>query len=121
MGAEGLLLRGARSGLRGRRHGLRQFRAARVRGPATAPSGRAARRRRRTCKQLAVALGAAAGLHTFPSVLKEAMGMIGLPAGPCRKPMGPSRRKRKAQLAAVIETLAQEGYLAKGQTSPPDA
>ena len=57
-------------------------------------------------------LGAAVGLHTFPSVLKEAMWLAGFAAGDCRKPVGgvpePSRRK----LEAVIERLKGADYLA---------
>lgn len=63
--------------------------------------------------ELAAALGTAAGLHTFPSILKEAMRMIGLPAGPCRKPIGAVPAESKTKLAELLERLAQEGYLAK--------
>jgi 4-hydroxy-tetrahydrodipicolinate synthase len=58
--------------------------------------------------ELAVALGRAAGLHTFPSILKEAMRMAGIPAGPCRKPVGAVTPEARAQLAVVIGRLAQE-------------
>jgi 4-hydroxy-tetrahydrodipicolinate synthase len=50
-------------------------------------------------------------LHTFPSVVKAAMEMMGLPAGPCRKPVGPMPESARAQLAAVLEKLGQENFL----------
>ena len=50
-------------------------------------------------------------LHTFPAVIKEAMQMIGLPAGPCRKPVGPMPPDARAELAKVLETLSGENYL----------
>ncbi len=50
-------------------------------------------------------------LHTFPSVIKEAMRMIGLSAGPCRKPVGPMPDEAREQLRAVLRTLGEEGYL----------
>lgn len=51
------------------------------------------------------------GLHTFPSVIKEAMQMIGLPAGPCRKPVGPMPDPARAQLRAVLDKLEEDGFL----------
>jgi 4-hydroxy-tetrahydrodipicolinate synthase len=51
------------------------------------------------------------GLHTFPSVIKEAMAMIGFPAGPCRKPVGPMPAEAKEKLAAVLNKLREEHYL----------
>jgi 4-hydroxy-tetrahydrodipicolinate synthase len=53
-------------------------------------------------------------LHTFPSVIKEAMAMIGYPAGPCRKPVGSMPAEAKEKLAAVLEKLRQEHYLPDG-------
>jgi 4-hydroxy-tetrahydrodipicolinate synthase len=52
------------------------------------------------------------GLHTFPSVVKTAMEMSGLPAGPCRKPVGAMPEAAREKLAAVLATLEQAGYLA---------
>jgi 4-hydroxy-tetrahydrodipicolinate synthase len=51
------------------------------------------------------------GLHTFPSVVKEAMAMAGLPAGPCRRPVGPMPVDARVKLAAVLEKLREERYL----------
>ncbi len=51
------------------------------------------------------------GLHTFPSVVKEAMNMIGLPAGPCRRPVGPMPAPARVKLAAVLEKLREEHLL----------
>jgi 4-hydroxy-tetrahydrodipicolinate synthase len=51
------------------------------------------------------------GLHTFPSVIKTAMEMIGLPAGPCRRPVGPMPSETRAKLGSVLEKLSAENYL----------
>jgi 4-hydroxy-tetrahydrodipicolinate synthase len=51
------------------------------------------------------------GLHTFPSVIKEAMNMAGMPAGRCRRPVGPMPEAARAKLAAVLEPLQAAGYL----------
>ena len=48
------------------------------------------------------------GLGTFPVVVKEAMGMIGLPVGPARAPVGPMSEQARAQLH---EALDQAGLL----------
>ncbi|MFB3825721.1 MAG: 4-hydroxy-tetrahydrodipicolinate synthase [Bryobacteraceae bacterium] len=50
-------------------------------------------------------------LHTFPAVIKEAMEMAGLPAGPCRRPVGPMPADARRQLAGVLKPLADERYL----------
>jgi 4-hydroxy-tetrahydrodipicolinate synthase len=50
-------------------------------------------------------------LHTFPAVIKEAMSMIGYPAGPCRKPVGAMPPETKKILAAVLDKLRDEHYL----------
>ncbi len=50
-------------------------------------------------------------LASFPSVVKEAMAMAGLPAGPCRRPIGPVPQAARAELAAILETLRAEGFL----------
>ncbi len=62
------------------------------------------------------------GLHTFPSVVKEAMNMIGLPAGPCRRPVGPMPEEARGKLAAVLERLREEHLLPelKKQTAMAD-
>jgi 4-hydroxy-tetrahydrodipicolinate synthase len=50
-------------------------------------------------------------LHTFPAVVKEAMAMAGVPAGPCRKPVGPMPEPAREKLAAVLSRLREEHYL----------
>jgi 4-hydroxy-tetrahydrodipicolinate synthase len=50
-------------------------------------------------------------LHTFPAVIKEAMSMIGYPAGPCRKPVGTMPTEARQTLARVLQTLREENYL----------
>jgi 4-hydroxy-tetrahydrodipicolinate synthase len=49
-------------------------------------------------------------LHTFPSVMKAAMEMIGVPAGPCRRPVGPMPPEARAKLTSVLEALHLAGY-----------
>jgi 4-hydroxy-tetrahydrodipicolinate synthase len=56
-------------------------------------------------------------LHTFPAVIKEAMGMIGYPAGPCRKPVGPMPPEARQKLAAVLDRLRADGYLPEAATT----
>lgn len=43
------------------------------------------------------------GLGTFPVVVKEAMGMIGLPVGPARSPVGPLSEQAREQLRKALE------------------
>jgi len=50
-------------------------------------------------------------LATFPSVVKEAMNMIGVTAGRCRRPVGPMPEEARSQLAAVLAKLEEGGYL----------
>jgi 4-hydroxy-tetrahydrodipicolinate synthase len=50
-------------------------------------------------------------LATFPAVVKEAMGMAGVPAGVCRKPVGPLTASARAQLTQVLDVFRAEGYL----------
>ncbi len=42
-------------------------------------------------------------LGTFPAVVKEAMEMVGLPAGPCRKPVLPMDEASREKLRTVLE------------------
>jgi len=49
--------------------------------------------------------------HTFPSMLKEAMNMIGRPMGACRKPIGAVPPQARERLGAGIEQLRAEGYI----------
>jgi 4-hydroxy-tetrahydrodipicolinate synthase len=51
------------------------------------------------------------GLATFPSVVKEAMAMAGLPAGGCRRPVGPMPTAARVKLTAILDKLKEEGYL----------
>lgn len=51
------------------------------------------------------------GLATFPSVVKEAMRMAGMPVGPCRRPVGPMPEEARGGLAAVLQKLREEHYL----------
>jgi 4-hydroxy-tetrahydrodipicolinate synthase len=60
---------------------------------------------------LASDLGAALGLHTFPGAVKEAMRMAGLPAGPCRRPVGPMPAEAREKLAQALARLGEKGYL----------
>ena len=46
---------------------------------------------------------AAFGLGTFPVVIKEAMGMIGLPVGPARAPVGPMSAEARARLREALK------------------
>jgi 4-hydroxy-tetrahydrodipicolinate synthase len=52
-------------------------------------------------------------LHTFPGVVKEAMQMAGLAAGPCRKPVGLMPAEARETVAQALGRLANEGYLPK--------
>lgn len=53
-------------------------------------------------------------LATFPVVIKEAMAMAGLPAGRCRRPVGPMPEQARAELAAVVAEIRAAGYLPGG-------
>jgi 4-hydroxy-tetrahydrodipicolinate synthase len=59
------------------------------------------------------------GLHTFPSVVKEAMEMAGLPAGPCRRPVGPMSAQARANLSRVIDQLREANYLPEARRALP--
>jgi 4-hydroxy-tetrahydrodipicolinate synthase len=43
------------------------------------------------------------GLGTFPVVVKEAMGMIGLPVGPARAPVGPMSEQARIKLHQALD------------------
>ena len=66
---------------------------------------------------LAEPIRQAFGLHTFPSVIKEAMNMMGLSAGPCRRPVGPMPAEARRKLAAILDKLREEKYLPPIQAS----
>jgi len=57
-------------------------------------------------------LRAAFGLGTFPQVIKEALEMIGIDAGPSRRPVGPLAEPARAELRQV---LADMDLLAPGK------
>ena len=42
------------------------------------------------------------GLGTFPVVVKEALNMMGLPGGRCRKPIQPLSDEKRAQLRDIL-------------------
>ena len=50
-------------------------------------------------------LRAAFGLGTFPVVVKEALTMMGLPGGRCRKPIEPLNSEKRAQLRAILVSM----------------
>jgi 4-hydroxy-tetrahydrodipicolinate synthase len=56
-------------------------------------------------------MGDALGLHTFPSVVKEALAMAGFPVGPCRKPVGKLPEDAHRELQTLIRNLRAEGLL----------
>ena len=69
-------------------------------------------------QSLADPLRQAFGLHTFPSVIKEAMQLAGLPAGPCRRPVGPMPAEARQKLAEVLDRLRAEHYLPETAGTP---
>jgi 4-hydroxy-tetrahydrodipicolinate synthase len=62
-------------------------------------------------QSLATEMGAALGLHTFPSVVKGGLAMAGFPMGPCRKPVGKLPDDARRKLAVVMEHLKKQGML----------
>lgn len=56
-------------------------------------------------------------LHTFPSILKEAMDLSGVPAGRCRKPVGRVPAQVSGAVAEVLRKLEREGFGAGARTS----
>ncbi|MBI5292098.1 MAG: dihydrodipicolinate synthase family protein [Chloroflexi bacterium] len=53
-------------------------------------------------------------LGTFPAVVKEAVNLLGLPAGPTRGPVGPLRPEARAQLRQIlINVLGPEIFIAR--------
>lgn len=59
--------------------------------------------RARELQQRLLPVRLAFGLGTFPVVVKEAMRMIGQPAGPARSPVGPMSDQARTELRAVLE------------------
>jgi 4-hydroxy-tetrahydrodipicolinate synthase len=73
---------------------------------------------------MVTALAATVGLHTFPSVIKEAMRLAGRPTGPCRRPIGPVPAPVSKRIEAAVAALKQEGYIdepAGGRAEPISA
>jgi 4-hydroxy-tetrahydrodipicolinate synthase len=60
---------------------------------------------------LVTKLAATVSLHTFPSVIKEAMRLAGRPAGYCRRPIGAVPAPASERIEAAIAALKQEGYI----------
>jgi len=56
----------------------------------------------RDLQQKVLPVRLAFGLGTFPVVVKEAMEMIGQPAGPARSPVGPMSDEARAQLRQIL-------------------
>jgi 4-hydroxy-tetrahydrodipicolinate synthase len=53
-------------------------------------------------------LRAAYQLGTFPAVVKEAMNMLGLPAGVTRSPVGPLSTEARQQLRHILEEILEQ-------------
>jgi 4-hydroxy-tetrahydrodipicolinate synthase len=60
---------------------------------------------------LAAETNVALGLHTFPSVVKEGLAMVGLPPGPCRRPVGKMPDDARRKLATLVGHLKEAGML----------
>ncbi|MBN1290247.1 MAG: 4-hydroxy-tetrahydrodipicolinate synthase [Candidatus Latescibacteria bacterium] len=43
---------------------------------------------------------------TFPVIVKEALMLMGLPSGPCRRPVGPISEEKRKQLREVLKTMS---------------
>lgn len=52
-----------------------------------------------------VPLRAAFGLGSFPTVIKEALELLGIEAGPCAAPTGPMTAEEKEQLGKVLKEM----------------
>jgi len=51
------------------------------------------------------------GLGTFPVVIKEALNMIGIEAGPAVPPVGPMNRENREKLRKVLEEFHVDRYI----------
>ncbi len=71
-------------------------------------------------QQLANTLHATVGLHTFPSTIKEGMRLAGLPAGVCRRPIGPVPAEAGRLIAAAVAELQREGYIDEPSGRPTE-
>jgi len=63
----------------------------------------------RELQRLLAPLRQAFGLGSFPVVIKEAMQVIGLPAGPARGPVGPLSDEARVRLRDVLEQVGATG------------
>jgi len=50
-------------------------------------------------------------LGSFSAMVKEALDIAGMSAGPCRRPVGPLPDEARARLSSLLEPLRAEGYL----------
>ncbi len=50
-------------------------------------------------------------LGSFSAMVKEALQIAGMSAGPCRRPVGPLTDGARARLTSLLEPLRAEGYL----------
>ncbi|HEX8984175.1 MAG TPA: dihydrodipicolinate synthase family protein [Bryobacteraceae bacterium] len=66
----------------------------------------------RRLQELVEPLRRAFGLGTFPVVVKEALDLIGLKVGRCRRPAGALPAEARGKLLEVLETLRAGGWLA---------
>lgn len=57
-------------------------------------------------------------LATFPSVIKEAMALAGIPAGRCRRPVGAASDQVRAELSRILDGFRAAGYLPAGEGVP---
>ena len=58
--------------------------------------------RAKECQRKLAPLRSAFGLGSFPVVVKEALTMMGLPGGRCRKPIQPLSEEKRAQLRDIL-------------------
>ncbi|MDW8131864.1 MAG: 4-hydroxy-tetrahydrodipicolinate synthase [Bryobacterales bacterium] len=69
------------------------------------------RERAAELQALVAPLRRAFSLATFPSIVKEAMALAGIPAGRCRRPGGPPPPEALEELSAILGRLRSAGYL----------
>jgi len=55
-------------------------------------------------------------LGSFSAMVKEALDIIGMSAGPCRRPVGPLPPEARARLSKILDALRAEGYLLSAPT-----
>jgi 4-hydroxy-tetrahydrodipicolinate synthase len=62
--------------------------------------------RAKECQLKLAPLRVAFGLGTFPVVVKEALNIMGLPGGRCRKPIQPLSEEKRAQLRDILVSMS---------------